>query len=37
MQDNERVEVASPHDGTVTRGILCSKGRLGCQHVQNRG
>lgn len=37
VQDNEGVEVTSPHDGPVAHGTLRSKGRFGHQHVQNRG
>lgn len=37
VQDNEKVEVTSPHDNPVTHGNLRIKGRFGCQHVQNRG
>lgn len=40
VQDNEIVEVTSPHDGTVgtvAHGNLRIKGRFGRQHVQNRG
>jgi predicted molibdopterin-dependent oxidoreductase YjgC len=36
VQENEIVKVASPHDNPVTHGNLCIKGRIGCQHVQNR-
>lgn len=36
VQDNELVEVTSPHDNPVTHGNLCIKGRFGFQHVQNR-
>jgi predicted molibdopterin-dependent oxidoreductase YjgC len=36
VQDNEIVEVTSPHDNPVTHGNLCIKGRFGYQHVQNR-
>jgi predicted molibdopterin-dependent oxidoreductase YjgC len=36
VQDNEIVEVTSPHDNPVTHGNLCIKGRFGFQHVQNR-
>jgi predicted molibdopterin-dependent oxidoreductase YjgC len=36
VQDNEIVEVTSPHDSPVTHGDLCIKGRFGCQHVHNR-
>ncbi|GGS41387.1 hypothetical protein GCM10010238_33650 [Streptomyces griseoviridis] len=37
VQDNEIVEVTSPHDSPVTHGDLRIKGRFGHQHVQNRG
>jgi predicted molibdopterin-dependent oxidoreductase YjgC len=36
VQDNEIVEVTSPHDSPVTHGDLGIKGRFGCQHVHNR-
>jgi predicted molibdopterin-dependent oxidoreductase YjgC len=36
VQDNEIVEVTSPHDDPVTHGNLCIKGRFGYRHVQNR-
>jgi predicted molibdopterin-dependent oxidoreductase YjgC len=36
VQDNEIVNVTSPHDHDVTEGNLCIKGRFGYQHVQNR-
>ncbi|GAA3293017.1 hypothetical protein GCM10020295_13750 [Streptomyces cinereospinus] len=36
VQDNETVEVTSPHDNPVTRGNLCIQGRFGYQHGQNR-
>ncbi|MCW8377651.1 2Fe-2S iron-sulfur cluster-binding protein [Streptomyces justiciae] len=36
VQDNEIVKVTSPHDGPVTRGHLCIKGRFGHQYIQNR-
>lgn len=36
VQENEIVEVTSPHDNPVTHGNLCIKGRFGYQHVQNR-
>ncbi len=31
------VKVTLPHQEPVTLGNLRSKGRFGCQHVQNRG
>ena len=37
VQDNEIVNVTSPHDHDVTEGNLCIKGRFGYQFVQNRG
>jgi predicted molibdopterin-dependent oxidoreductase YjgC len=37
VQDNEIVKVTPPHDDPVTHGNLCIKGRIGHQHVQNRG
>jgi predicted molibdopterin-dependent oxidoreductase YjgC len=36
VQENEVVNVTSPHDHDVTEGNLCIKGRFGYQHVQNR-
>lgn len=36
VQDNEIVNVTSPHDHDVTEGNLCIKGRFGYQYVQNR-
>jgi predicted molibdopterin-dependent oxidoreductase YjgC len=36
VQENEIVEVTSPHDNRVAHGNLCIKGRFGCHHVQNR-
>jgi predicted molibdopterin-dependent oxidoreductase YjgC len=36
VQDNVVVEVTSPHDGPVTHGSLCIKGRFGYQRIQNR-
>ncbi|MFL5952673.1 MAG: 2Fe-2S iron-sulfur cluster-binding protein [Gaiellaceae bacterium] len=36
VQDNEIVNVTSPHDHDVTEGNLCIKGRFGYQFVQNR-
>ena len=36
VQDNEVVKVTTPHGQTVTQSSLCSKGRFGYQHVQNR-
>lgn len=36
VQDNEVVKVTTPHERTVTQSSLCSKGRFGYQHVQNR-
>jgi len=36
VQDNEVVNVTSPHDHDVTEGNLCIKGRFGYQFVQNR-
>jgi len=36
LQDNEIVEVTSPHDDPVAHDNLRSKGRFGCHHVQNR-
>lgn len=30
------MKVTTPHERTVTRSSLCSKGRFGYQHVQNR-
>jgi len=36
VQDNEIVKVTAPLDGPVTQGSLCSKGRFGYEHVQNR-
>ena len=36
VQDNEVVKVTTPHEQTVTQSSLCSKGRFGYQHVQNR-
>ena len=36
VQDNEVVKVTAPHEQTVTQSSLCSKGRFGYQHVQNR-
>ncbi|MFJ8980694.1 hypothetical protein [Streptomyces sp. NPDC102282] len=35
-QNDEILEVTSPHDTPVTRGNLCIKGRFGFHHVQNR-
>jgi predicted molibdopterin-dependent oxidoreductase YjgC len=37
VQDNEIVKVTASHEHPVTQGKLCSKGRFGYQHVQNRG
>nr|WP_256251784.1 hypothetical protein [Streptomyces sp. yr375] len=37
VQDNEIVEVTSPHDNPVAHGNRSAKGRFGYQHVQNRG
>jgi predicted molibdopterin-dependent oxidoreductase YjgC len=37
VQDNEIVKVTPPYDDPVTHGNLCIKGRIGHQHVQNRG
>jgi predicted molibdopterin-dependent oxidoreductase YjgC len=36
VQENEVVNVTSPHDHDVTDGNLCIKGRFGYQYVQNR-
>jgi predicted molibdopterin-dependent oxidoreductase YjgC len=36
VQDNEIVNVTSPHDHDVTEGNLCIKGRFGYEFVQNR-
>ena len=36
VQENEIVNVTSPHDHDVTLGNLCIKGRFGYQYVQNR-
>jgi predicted molibdopterin-dependent oxidoreductase YjgC len=36
VQDNQVVNVTSPHDHDVTEGNLCIKGRFGYQFVQNR-
>jgi predicted molibdopterin-dependent oxidoreductase YjgC len=36
VQDNEIVNVTSPHDHDVTEGNLCIKGRFGYKFVQNR-
>ncbi len=36
VQENEVVNVTSPHDHDVTEGNLCIKGRFGYQYVQNR-
>ncbi|KUN52069.1 hypothetical protein AQJ46_50890 [Streptomyces canus] len=36
VQDNGVVKVTAPHEQTVTQSSLCSKGRFGYQHVQNR-
>lgn len=36
VQDNEIVEVTSPHDDPVTHGNLRIKSRFGFPHVQNR-
>jgi predicted molibdopterin-dependent oxidoreductase YjgC len=36
VQENEIVNVTSPHDHDVTEGNLCIKGRFGYQFVQNR-
>jgi predicted molibdopterin-dependent oxidoreductase YjgC len=36
VQENEVVNVTSPHDHDITEGNLCIKGRFGYQHVQNR-
>ena len=36
VQENEIVNVTSPHDHDVTEGNLCIKGRFGYQYVQNR-
>ncbi|MGW1887620.1 2-dehydropantoate 2-reductase N-terminal domain-containing protein [Streptomyces sp. NPDC001970] len=36
VQDNDLVQVTSPHDNQVTHGTLCIKGRFGFHHVQNR-
>jgi predicted molibdopterin-dependent oxidoreductase YjgC len=36
VQDNEIVNVTSPHDHDVTEGNLCIKGRFGYSFVQNR-
>jgi predicted molibdopterin-dependent oxidoreductase YjgC len=36
VQNNEIVNVTSPHDHDVTEGNLCIKGRFGYQFVQNR-
>jgi predicted molibdopterin-dependent oxidoreductase YjgC len=36
VQENEIVNVTSPHDHDVTEGNLCVKGRFGYQFVQNR-
>jgi predicted molibdopterin-dependent oxidoreductase YjgC len=36
VQDDEIVNVTSPHDHDVTSGNLCVKGRFGWQFVQNR-
>ncbi|MFG2429718.1 hypothetical protein [Streptomyces sp. NPDC048590] len=33
---DETSEATSPHAGPVTRGNLCTKGRFGLRHVQNR-
>ncbi|MFL5926843.1 MAG: 2Fe-2S iron-sulfur cluster-binding protein [Gaiellaceae bacterium] len=36
VQENEIVNVTSPHDHDVTEGNLCIKGRFGYRFVQNR-
>jgi predicted molibdopterin-dependent oxidoreductase YjgC len=36
VQDDEIVNVTSPHDHDVTEGNLCIKGRFGYEFVQNR-
>jgi predicted molibdopterin-dependent oxidoreductase YjgC len=36
VQDNDIVKVTAPLDGPVSHGSLCSKGRFGYQHAQNR-
>lgn len=34
VQENEIVEVTSPHDNPVTHGNLCVKARFGYRHAQ---